>query len=54
MEERVANILWIVAGIVIWTTACQSRQPDVLDDLGQAVLKSKEELEIDIKPHKVQ
>lgn len=28
---------------------CQTRQPDVLDDLGQAVLKSKRGLTINIE-----
>lgn len=38
--------------ILLLLTACQTRQPDVLDDLGQAVLKSKEGLNIEIKPEK--
>lgn len=32
--------------------SCQMRQPDVLDDLGREVLKTKEGLNIEIKPEK--
>ena len=31
---------------------CQMRQPDVLDDLGREVLKTKEGINIEIKPEK--
>lgn len=38
--------------VFFFFSSCQMSRQDVLDDLGQDVLKSKEDLEIDIKSHK--
>lgn len=40
--------LIIISSLIL--LGCQSRQPDVLDDLGQAVLKTKRGISIEIEP----
>lgn len=52
IKKRVFNVLTM--GAMLFCYGCCQSKTDDLDDLGKAVLKSKEALEIDIKPQKMQ